>query len=217
MRTGRFVQPLGIVAACLAAVGWFAHAAEQPQPEEPSAIVARVVAAAGGEDKLLKLFRIRERLRGSNPESEGNIRISVLEPPKHWWMGNRERVSANGEPATYLVWAWTLGALTDPNSQLALLPEVVENDRPAIGLRVSGTIDPPMDIYFDAADSRLAWIDWRGSIHRFSDWQEHDGARYPAQCIGYRKNSGKPWYFSEILELTRLDTLPDEYQRPSTD
>jgi hypothetical protein len=185
--------------------------AEKPDPQ---ALVRQVVAAAGGEDKLLKLFRIRERLNVSpDPAKPGSERVSVLEPPKYWWLGKKERVREEKEPATFLVWAWTLGALTDPKSRLEVLPEVTEAERPAFGLRVSGTITPPMDVYFDRAANRLVRIDWRSDIHRFSDWKEHDGVKYPAKCVGHKKSTGQPWYFSDILELTRLHDLPPGLKR----
>lgn len=204
----RFVRCLMLAAAAL--MGSVAHSAEG----DPKPLVEQVVKAAGGEDKLLKLFRIKEQLSiGSDPEKKGSERVSVLEPPTYWWLGKTERVKEQKEPATFLVWAWTLGAITDPKSKLELIADVIESDKPALGLRVSGTIDPPMDLYFDKAESRLVRIDWRSDIHRFSDWQEHDGVKYPAKCIGYKKASGKPWYFSEIVELTRLKELPEGLKR----
>lgn len=186
------------------------HAAEP----EPSDLVRQVVKAAGGEDKLLKLFRIREKINvSSDPDKKSNERVSVLEPPKYWWLGKKERVRDDKEPATFLVWAWTLGALTDPKSKVEAIPEIIDADQPLFGLRVSETITPPMEFYFDKTESRLVRIDWRSDIHRFSNWQEHDGVKYPAKCIGYKKSSGKPWYFTEIIELQRLTELPEGLQR----
>lgn len=182
--------------------------------EDPQALVEKVVAAGGGKDKLLKLFRIKEQLNVSADETKkGAERISVLEPPGHWWLGKKDRVKDDKEPATFLVWAWTLGALTDPATKIETLDGVMENDALTRGLRLSGSITPPMDLHFAAADLRLVRIDWRSDIHRFSNWMEHDGAHYPAKCIGYKKASGKPWYFSEIKELTRLSELPEGLQR----
>lgn len=181
--------------------------------DEPDAkaLVDQAVAAAGGEEHLLKLFRIKERLNvSSDPEKKGAERVSVLQPPEHWWVGKRDRVKEDKEPATFLVWAWTLGALTDPKSKIEPIAEITEADKPAFGLRVSGSIDPPLDLYFDKADHRLVRIDWRSDIHRFSDWKEHDGAKYPAKCVGYKKATGKAWYFTEILELERMKELPAE-------
>lgn len=186
-------------------------AAADPDPKEQ---IQKVVKAAGGEEKLLKLFRIKERLNVSgDPEKKGNERVSVLEPPNYWWLGKKERVKEEKEPATFLVWAWTLGVLLDPKSKVESIPEVTENDKPAFGLRVSGTVTPAMDLYFDKAENRLVRIDWRADTHRFGDWKEHDGAKYPAKCVGYKKATGKPWYFSEILELERLKELPGGLKR----
>lgn len=181
---------------------------------DPQQLVKQIVTAAGGEEKLLKLFRMKERLAvSSDPQAKANERTSVLEPPKYWWLGKKERVKDDKEPATFLVWAWTLGVLTDPATKLETIPEITENDQPAFGLRVSGTVTPPMDLYFSKSDDRLVRIDWRSDIHRFSDWREHDGAHYPAKCVGFKKATGKMWYFTEILELERLKELPGEYQR----
>lgn len=198
---------------CAASLSGFAIAAE-PSPES---LVKQVITAAGGEDKLLKLFRTRETVNvSSDPEKKVSERVSVYEPPKYWWTGKNERVKDENkpeEPAIFLAWAWTLGLLTDPASKLEVIPDVVESDKGAFGLRVTGTVSPPMDLYFDKAESRLVRIDWRSDILRFSDWKEHDGVKYPAKCAGYKKATGKPWYFSEIIELERLDKLPEGLKR----
>jgi hypothetical protein len=208
------MRVMGLVAVCgVLSLSGSATAAEPT----PDALVKQVLTAAGGEDKLLRLFRTRETVNvSSDPEKKVSARVSVYEPPQHWWTGKNERVKdaqQPAEPATFLVWAWTLGVLTDPATRLELLPEIVESDQPAVGLRVSGTVTPAMDLYFDKATSRLNRIDWRSDIHRFSDWREHDGVPYPAKCIGYKKATGKPWYFSEILELERLKELPEGLKR----
>lgn len=188
--------------------------AEDP---DTTTIVKQVVSAVGGEEKLLQLFRARETVNvSSDPEKKVAARVSVYEPPKYWWTGKNERVKNEDkpdEPATFLVWAWTLRILTDPASKLETIPEVVESDKPAIGLRVSGTVSPAMDLYFDKSQHRLVRIDWRSDIHRFSDWKEIDGVKYPAKCVGYKKATGNAWYFSEILELERLKELPEGLKR----
>jgi hypothetical protein len=201
--------------ACLAlgCMPLLASLANSAEPETKT-LVEQVVKAAGGEDKLLKLFRIRERLNvSSDPDKKSNERVSVLEPPKYWWLGKKERVKDENEPAVFLVWAWTLGVLTDPKSKMEAIPEIIEADQPVFGLRVSETITPPMELYFDKAERRLVRIDWRADIHRFSDWKEHDGVKYPAKCIGYKKSTGKPWYYSEIIEMERLSELPEGLKR----
>jgi hypothetical protein len=208
------MRVVGLLAlCCVSYLPGFTRAAE-PTPE---ALVKQVITAAGGEDKLLKLFRTRETVNvSSDPEKKVSERVSVYEPPKYWWTGKNERVKDEqkpDEPAIFLVRAWTLELLTDPASKLELIPDVVESDKPALGLRVSGTVSPAMDLYFDKAESRLVRIDWRSDIHRFSDWKEHDGVKFPAKCTGYKKATGKPWYFSEIIELERLKELPEGLKR----
>ncbi|QDU26385.1 hypothetical protein ETAA8_14630 [Anatilimnocola aggregata] len=186
------------------------NAAEQDAAE----LVKQAISTAGGETKLLKLFRMKEQLNvSSDATKKGSVRLSVLEPPKYWWLGKNERVKDEKEPATFLVWAWTLGALTDPQSKIELLPEATEDGVTTLPLRISQSITPPMDLHFDKTEKRLVRIEWRSDIHRFSDWREHDGVKYPAKCVGYKKATGKPWYFSEIVELERLSELPEGLQR----
>jgi hypothetical protein len=212
MQTLKYIRLLALISTAFS-TAFFASYTTAAEPEAAT-FVANAVKAAGGEDKLLKLFRIKERLNvSSDPEKKGNERVSVLEPPNYWWLGKKERVKDEKEPATFLVWAWTLGALTDPNSKVEIIPDINDEDKPAFGLRISESIKPPMDLYFDKTDRLLLRIDWRADIHRFSNWKEHDGVKYPAKCVGYKKASGKPWYFSEILEIERLKELPEGLTR----
>ena len=83
--------------------------------------VKSVVKAAGGEEKLLKLFRFRERvIIGDTPppvvtENEPGNRTSVVEIPDHWWIGSVKR---DKDKVRVLVWAWTLRILSDPKSKV---------------------------------------------------------------------------------------------------
>jgi hypothetical protein len=191
-------------------------AARSAEPDAP-ALVKQAIQAVGGQDKLLKLFRTRETVNVStDAKKQVPERKSIYEPPLYWWTGKNERVideKQPKEPATFLVWAWTLGVLIEPKSKIERIPDIKEADRPAFGLRISETIKPPMDIYFDQEKSLLVRIDWRSDIHRFSDWKEHDGVKYPAHCVGYKKATGQPWYYSQIVELERLKELPEGYKR----
>lgn len=193
----------------------FVAAASFGQPASEStdskALTAKVVKAAGGEDKLLKLFRMKEEYTNAaepKPKGKGTPRVSILEAPRHWWVGGKER--PNEEQSKNVVWAWTLGALTDPMTKVEVIPDVTENEKPAFGLRISGTVKPALDLYFDKEHSRLVRIDDHGNIYRFSEWKEHYGARYPAKTIMFRKATGKPWFHHEILEIERLKELPKE-------
>lgn len=174
-------------------------------------LVGKVVAAAGGEEALLKLFRIEERYNsGKERVSPGTSRVSVVEPPKSWWIGTKER---GAEPAKITTWAWTLGVLNDPKSTLELLPDMTEGEKSLTGLRVTGSVDPAIDMYFDKETFELVRVDWRNDIYRFSDWKDFDGTRYPAKCVMFRRNSGEPWFYHEIVAIERLKELPEGLTR----
>ena len=176
---------------------------------DPATIINPAIEAVGGRNKLLKLFRMKERLNVSpDPTKPGNERVSVCEPPGHWWLGKNDRVVKDKEPATFLVWAWTLGPLVDPQSKFETLPEIVDAERPVVGVRISGTINPSMDCYFDKETHLLVRIDWRADTVRFSEWKAHDGVKYASKVVGTKKATGKPWYFTEVLEVERLSDLP---------
>ncbi len=101
-----------------------------------STLVNRAIAAAGGEDKLLNCFVLAKQSTLALTREKAPERVSVYEPPAHWWTGKNERVKDEtkpDEPAIYLVWAWTLRILTDPASELQIIPDVVESDKPAVG------------------------------------------------------------------------------------
>lgn len=182
--------------------------------EQLDATISKIVTAAGGEAKVPKLFKISERLKvGTDPNKPASERTSILEPPKYWWIGKRERVSEEKEPATFLVWAWTLGMLLDDESKIELIKDVDAEVPPTIGLRVSGTVDPAMELYFDSSTYLLSRIEWRADIHRFSEWREIDGWRYPSKCVGTKKTTGKDWYVTEILNFETLDSLPTNLSR----
>ena len=174
-------------------------------------LVSKVIAAAGGDDKLLTLFRMEERYNaGKEAVTPGTPRVSVVEPPKSWWIGTKERGT---EPAKITAWAWTLGVLKDPMSKLELLPDMTDNEKSLSGLRITESVDPALDMYFDKENYELVRVDWRNDIYRFSDWKDFDGTKYPAKCAMFRRNSGEPWFFHEILTIERLQELPEGLQR----
>ena len=176
-----------------------------------SELTKHVIKAAGGEARLLKLFRMKEQYNaGTTVKNPGTPRTSVVEPPTSWWIATKER---GEEPAKMSAWAWTLGALTDPTSMIDAIANVTEGEKSVLGLRVSGSVDPPLDLYFDAEDYRLVRLDWRDDIYRFSEWKDYDGTRFPAKCTMFRRKTEEPWFFHEILELERLPELPAELKR----
>ena len=178
---------------------------------ETQALITNVIAAAGGKEKLLTRFRMQELFNaGVERKSPGTSRTSIVEPPKYWWVGTRER---GKEPAKTPTWAWTLGALTNADSHFARIPDGKENETPLTGLRITGSIEPPLDMYFDKQTHRLVRIDWSNDIYVFSDWRKYDGTVYPAKCIMYKRKTRKPWFHHEIMKLERLNELPEDLQR----
>jgi len=187
-----------------------ARAESLPEPVSAKPLIDKVLDAVGGKDKLLTLFRIKETYHfGANPTPDAgkkaSSRESILEVPESWWIGKKERAD---EPAKYDVWAWTLGILVDPKSEVTVLPAITDEGKTALGLRVSGSVTPAMDLYFDPESNLLMRIDWRGDFYRFSDWKEHDGVKYASKTVIYKKAGGKPWFFHEVTEVERLKELP---------
>jgi hypothetical protein len=199
-----------LLTLALVFAGYGARAADPVTKEK----LAGIFDAVGGESKLLKLFRIKEKLVvNEDPKAKGSERVSVCEPPKYWWVGKTERVAEQKEPATYLVWAWTLNILADPKAKLEAVADIKIGDREAFGIQVGAVVEPAMTLYFDRETKRLERIDWRADRHVFSDWKETDGVKYPSKCVGYKAKTGKPWYHTEILSVERLKELPKPYER----
>jgi hypothetical protein len=203
--TRQRIAPILVLACSFLATQ--SHAAE-PTPAE---LAKKVVDAAGGPEKLLKLFRMKEDLYLGSAVKP-TVRTSVLEPPAHWWMSGRDRVVQDKEPAIDLVWGWSLTILVDPKSKLAAAPAVTIDDRPAVGLVVTESVKLPMILYFDAETHRLVRIDHRGHQTLFSDYREADGFHYPAKSKGINP-SGKEWYHTEITSVERLTELPAELKK----
>lgn len=178
-------------------------------------LIRKAVQVAGGETNLLGYFTFKDRvLLGEKDTGFGAKRESVMDAPRHWWLkspgGYTERTD---EPAVFLVWAWTLRALTDPASTVEPVPDMKDGDVELWGLRVSGSVKPAMELYFSKTNDLLARIDWRNDIHRFSEWRLlPSGMKYPARVVGYKKASGKIWYFDEVTEVSPLKELPEKLQ-----
>jgi len=90
-------------------------------------------------------------------------------------------VTEDREPAVYLAWACSLRMLVDPASSLELLPP----KDGLLGLRVTKSVAPPMDVWFDG-DRRLSAIEWRKDRHVFSELKEVGGFRYASRVVGYK-------------------------------
>ncbi len=191
---------------------------------DPQSLVDAVVQKAGGEAKLLSLFRFRERVLISStptplpgPDEKGN-RTSVVQVGGDWWLGTNKR---DKDKVRVLLWAWSLRILIDPKSKLERLPDSEVAGKPAVGLRVTESIKEPIDLYFDAMSLQLVAIDYTDTRHLLSEWKETPaGHHYPSHVVGYRfadrmkkTLQDKQWYQTDILELTPLTELPPELKK----
>jgi hypothetical protein len=188
----------------------------QAQNVDSKPLVEKALIAVGGKDKLLKIFRIKEIFHfGSTPEpTEGkkrSIRESILSQPDKWWINKKER---GVEPAKDDVRAWSLDLLVDEMSKFEVIPDLSDEGKTLLGLRVSGSVAPAMDFYFDKETTLLHRLDWRGDFYRFSDWKEHGGLKYASKTIIFKVNGSKPWFFHEVTEIERLAKLPEGLVMP---
>lgn len=197
-----------------------ATAAEQ----DPQKLVEQVSKSAGGEARLLKLFRFRERVlitgTAAPPVAEGEKgnRTSVVQVGGDWWIGTTKR---DKDKVRVLCWAWSLRILLDTDSKIQSVPDVMVADKPSFGLRVTGSVKKPIDLYFDKESNRLVAIDYDDTRHIFTEWKKtDDGHLYPSHVVGFRfenREAGKlkdnQWYQTDILELIPLSELPSDLKR----
>lgn len=188
----------------------------QAQSADPKLLADKALSAVGGKNRLLKIFRFKEIFHfGDKPEpAEGkkrSTRESVYSQPDKWWLGKKER---GEEPAKDDVRAWSLDLLVDEKSKFETIPDLTDEGKMCVGLRVSGSVTPAMDFYFDKETMLLHRLDWRGDFYRFSEWKEHDGLKYASKTILFKVKGGKPWFFHEITELERLTKLPENLGKP---
>lgn len=188
----------------------------QAQTADPKPLVEKALTAVGGKDRLLKIFRIKEIFHFGNTPAPAagkkrSTRESILSQPDKWWINKKER---GAEPAKDDVRAWSLDLLVDEKSKIEVIPDLTDEGKSCFGLRVSGSVTPAMDFYFDKETSLLHRLDWRGDFYRFTDWKEHDGLKYAAKTIIFKVKDSKPWFFHEVTGLERLPALPEGLAKP---
>ena len=177
------------------------------------ALADKIVASHGGADKLLRTFSFTEvyLLAGKD---KGTERTSILQPPNLWYVGKTERVSEQNKGGVcHDVWMWTLAPLVDPKTQLEPLPDASIEGKAAHVLKASGSIEPPMNVFFDAATDDLIKIEWKGEQFLFSAPVEVDGTRLPSKCVLIGK-TGKERMRTELKKIERLAALPADLPKP---
>ncbi len=198
-----------VIAAALSAL----HPLSAQTPAaDAKALADKIVASHGGADKLLSTFTFTEvyLLAGKD---KGTERTSTLQPPNLWYVGKTERVSEQNKGGVcHDVWMWTLAPLLDPKTKLEPLPDVSIEGKAAHALKVSGSIEPPMNAFFDAATDDLVKIEWKGEQFFFSAPMEVDGTRVPSKCVLIGK-TGKERMRTELKTIERLPALPADLPR----
>tara|TARA_R110002096_G_scaffold318022_7_gene512414 strand:- start:2404 stop:3087 length:684 start_codon:yes stop_codon:yes gene_type:complete len=191
------------------------------QESESPDLASKVLTAAGGKDKLFTQYRLTELLKVTRDQEKlfqpfdenRRPRISYIRAPHLWWLNKKGEWTERGkEPAKWLAYGWTLAVLNDPEAKIQPLADLVdpETKMEMVGLRVTGPVEPAMDLYFDHKTMLLVRMDWDDEICRFSKPEQFDGFRLPTRCVGYRRKSGEPWYVSEIKNVERLTKIPEE-------
>jgi hypothetical protein len=183
---------------------------------EAETLVAKIVASHGGAEKLLRTFKFTEvyLLAGKD---KGTQRTSILQPPNLWYVGKTERVSQQNKGGVcHDVWMWTLAPLIDSKTKLESLPDASVEGKAAHALKVSGSIEPPMNVFFDAASDDLLKIEWKGEQFLFSDPIAVDGTRLPSKCVLIGK-TGKERMRTELKKIERLQTLPADLPLPKSE
>lgn len=116
-----------------------------------------------------------------------------------------------------------LPLLHDKSYQLALLEEIQVNDRPAVGVRITGRGRREMRLYFDKqlallvrAENRLDGGKGKPEIRQhffFGDYKEIGGYKRPAKLRAFR--DGKQIMEAELLDVKVLDKVDEtEFAKP---
>ena len=185
------------------------------EPLTATAYARQIVTSHGGADKLLRIVKFSETYYlGGNLTDKGTDRTSIIQPPHRGYVGTTERVSEQDKSSVcHDVWMWTLVPLTDPKTKLEMVPDLTIEGKTAHGLKVSGTIEPAINAYFDTKTHDLVRIEWRGQTFSFSNPVAVDGTRVPSKCILLGKD-GQERIRTELRDIERLQMLPDDLPKP---
>ena len=137
-----------------------------------------------------------------------------MQPPQLWYVGQRERVSQdNKDGVCHDVWMWTLAPLVDPQTKLELLPDTTIDGQAAHGLKVSGSIEPAMRIFFDgASDAALRFIGGGCSTPGKPPTSSDSSALFRLWQDAIRKLRGLPAFSRNVFHLKGGNQLlPDTF------
>ena len=217
MRHSRFVS--SIMAIAVITLSQSPRALPAENSKDVKEAIGRVLKVMGGEQKLLNVFRFSERVLITStpvPPPTGKAtanRTSVVQTGGGWWIGANKR---NKDKVRVLLWAWSLRILVDKSSKVTSIPGSGVNKKPTFGLRVTGSVKEPVDLFFDKKSHRLTAFDYTDTRHVVSSWKTtKQGNPYASHVAGYKFADRKlgttqkeQWYQTDILELVPLKALP---------
>jgi hypothetical protein len=145
-----------------------------------------------------------------------NFNGMVMEPP--------EPVLAELKEVSYSMKVGRLTALTDKKQfELSLLGEVMVNNRPAVGIKVSSKGHKDINLYFDKEKGLLAKIERRKKDMNsgqevteerlITEYMDVDGLKTAKKLVV--NVDGKKFIEAEVTEVKHLDKLDDsEFAKP---
>lgn len=112
----------------------------------------------------------------------------------------------------YAQWVATLLPLDDKAFKLSALDEIILDDRPAVGVKVSHADRPDVQLYFDKEAMTLVKLvyqvnETRQAVQTFDDFTELDGLVYPRKIITW--SGGKPAAERQMNKFEFLDEVGD--------
>ncbi len=210
----RLLIPVLAALAALALAPWTGRGADTPAtvPAAPSPVdyARQIVASHGGPEKLLRKVKFTEKFHLDGDLVSTSDRTSIVIPPKLWLVGYVERVPGEyNEAVATSVWMWTLVPLVHPATKLEFAPDTLVAGRKARGLKITGSIESPIEAYFDAATHDIVKMVWNSQQFFFWNPVEVSGTRVPSRTVLIRR-SGKEGFRAELRDIQRLEELPPE-------
>ena len=113
----------------------------------------------------------------------------------------------------YAQWVATLLPLDDKAFKLSVLEEIMLDERPAVGVKVSHADRPDVQLYFDKEAMTLVKLvyqvnETRQAVQTFDDFTELDGLVYPRKIIMW--SGGKPAAERQMTKFEFLDEVGDQ-------
>lgn len=123
-----------------------------------------------------------------------------------------EEIAAYGK-LLYAQWVATLLPLDDRAFELSVLDEIMLDERPAVGVKVSHADRPDVQLYFDKQAMTLVKLvyqvnETRQAVQTFDDFAELEGLVYPRKIIWW--SGGQPATERHMTKFGFLDEVDDQ-------